>query len=57
MDVTEEYKKLLQEFRNESGIFFKYSNYMTHHEMSQFQFWMMNKYKIELNNVANRKYE
>jgi hypothetical protein len=57
MDVTEEYKKLLEEFRNECGIVFKYSNYMTHEEMNEFQFWMLSKSKIKFTNVSNRKYE
>lgn len=57
MDVTEEYKKLLEEFINESGIVFKYSNYMTHGEMAKFQFWMLNKSKIKFSNVSDRKYE
>lgn len=56
MDVTEELKDLVMKFKQETGIIFKYANFMTHEEMHRYQLWLLQRSDIKFNTVANRKY-
>lgn len=55
--LDNKYRKLIENYKNESKEVFKYTNFMTYEEMAKFNFWRIQKSDIKFDSIAHQKYK